>query len=212
MKSNNPDRTGWKIGASIVLKMAEIIDWRVLPERFLPGTAPAIRARLGIHSLAENLAISVILTLRSEKWTPALRNDLAKSFRDLAVLANAQIRLYDILSLRNDMEHFVKLNIDWLNRDGAEAVTTTKMSFGEAFCAMQEQRNIQFATMCHSIPHDEQIDLPNNHQKWSVAAIRATHSWILGTMTITEDSLAEAETILESVNQAVVHGCRQYLL
>ncbi|ACB75224.1 hypothetical protein [Opitutus terrae] len=206
MSSRN-DRTGYGVGLACGLKLAESRVGEMLPTWIEQNSRQFFRAMLGVYSLVENAAASRVVVLDPKVSTPEFRLDLAAGVRNTAHWPGATIRLYDILGLRVEMEHFCKYHVDWLNRDGAESVVGRELTFQEAFTVMQDMRSLQFAAMAANTTAEAEY-LPETAQKVGGAMIRSALMWVLGTTTISEQSMAEVSQIVEVTSEIAQVSCR----
>ena len=208
--SNQRQRPGWICGVMAGLKLLEIPLEVIVPQRIERGSAEFERGLLGIYSLTENGIAAMALMRYPNKCTSEFRKDLAEGIRNTVTRPEVKITLSDVLRLRVELEHFCKLNIDWLNRDGAEAIMGTRYSFQEAFQIMQEVRALQFSAMA-TTPIAEMRNVPESANKFSGAMIRAAHMWVLGTTTFSDSSMAETDRIVEPICAIARATCDSFL-
>ncbi len=210
MKPAQQIGVGSYIGLHVGLRLWDEVT-SLLPSAGDMGSASFGRELLGVLSLAENAAASLVLCLYPHVWSPAFRNDLASYIRKCAFNSGATICLFDLLRLPIEREIFCK---QWMSRieleGGVEGFFMKPRDYPEAFHLVQGVRSLEFAALCDCSPSTNVVG-PEWSRKMSVGIVNGALFWIVGTSDRDARNLMLVEPSLNAVISLTRRICVHYL-
>lgn len=210
MQAVPPEKIGRLIGMGLGLRLWRDQVYLNLPSSADQSSVEFNRELIGLFSLAENVAAGFVLLVYPTSATPEFRNGLAAGIRGLAINGESTIRIADVLRVPVECELFCKFHWQRIERERREEIFNAQHQIRDAFQLVQEVRAVEFAAISGNTPMGE-CSASEAVQRLTGGTIRCAHLWIMGTTTISKETLMQVDRILDALLPEVSAVCENFL-